>query len=306
MSAFIIDGKETANLQNVETRLGIQRFNIEHARSPHLTLLQIGALPESTKYLTAKQKLAEKLGIKVTWDHLEESISQSDLEKVIDQRNSDSGVDAILVQLPVPESINEFKLLERITPNKEVDGIHPFHLGRLVSFVSNPSNPPSVLPCTPNGVLSLIKIAKEKISGNSDLTGLNALVIGRSSLVGAPTALLLQAENMSVSTVHSKSDPNFIRDISCRMDVIVSAAGKPGLITADMIKPGAIIIDVGITYQVNKLVGDVDFDSCSKLAGAITPVPGGVGPMTMAMLMKNVLKCASLNTYDGAEVQESH
>jgi methylenetetrahydrofolate dehydrogenase (NADP+) / methenyltetrahydrofolate cyclohydrolase len=290
MTALIIDGRKLAEQSNLRTKADAESFTKETKRPPSLVMLLIGADAGSKKYLNSKKKLANSLGLDASILEFDEDTTQKDIIDQIVLLNRDSEVDAILVQLPLPSKFDEEKILCKISPKKDVDGLHPELIGRLVLTGDDSCQ----LPCTPIGILKLVLEGRRQLGESSDLSGLRAVVLGRSNLVGKPSGILLHNHNATLTQCHSKTKD--LDDIVKQADILVVATGKPNLITGDMLKPGAIVIDVGITYlDDGKIVGDCDFESCKLVAGAITPVPGGVGPMTMAMLMSNVLICANNN-----------
>ena len=247
-------------------------------RVPKLAVILVGDNPASAIYVRNKEKAAAEIGI-VSEAYRFESISQKDLLDLIGKLNADESVDGILVQLPLPDGLNEKEILQAIDPAKDADGFHPLNLGKLLI------GEPSPVACTPKGCLKLIHLAKQ------DLTGLHAVVIGRSVIVGKPMAQLLLRENCTVTTAHSKTEN--LPELCRTADIIVAAIGKPKTVKADWIKDGAIVIDVGINrLEDGKLCGDVDFDACFDKCAAITPVPKGVGPMTIAMLLDNTVEAA--------------
>ena len=277
MSAIIIDGKEVAKItyKQIKARTAALR---EQGITPGLTVIIVGENPASQTYVASKEKRALKLGWNSEVIRLPESAGQQELCEIIDRLNADESVDGILVQLPLPKHINELEVLERISPAKDVDGFHIINSGKLIAGLD------CFVPCTPKGVIKLID------STGVDIAGKNAVVIGRSLIVGKPAALLLTARNATVTLCHSKTEN--LADYTRRADIVVAAIGKPKFVTADMIKEGAVVIDVGINRVDGELCGDVDFDSVKEKAGYITPVPGGVGQMTIAMLMENTVIAA--------------
>lgn len=250
-------------------------------RAPKLAVILVGDNPASAIYVRNKEKAAAEVGVESLVYHLD-SATQEELTALIKQLNADETVDGILVQMPLPAPLNEREILQTINPAKDVDGFHPLNLGKLLI------GEPAPVACTPKGCMRLIRLAKQ------DLTGLHAVVIGRSVIVGKPMAQLLLNANCTVTTAHSKT-----RDLPalCRSaDIVVAAIGKPKTVKADWIKDGAIVIDVGINrLEDGKLCGDVDFDACFDKCAAITPVPKGVGPMTIAMLLENTVEAAELS-----------
>lgn len=250
-------------------------------RAPKLAVILVGDNPASAIYVRNKEKAAAEVGVESLVYRLD-SVTQEELTALIEQLNADETVDGILVQMPLPAPLNEQEILQTINPAKDVDGFHPLNLGKLLI------GEPAPVACTPKGCMRLIRLAKQ------DLTGLRAVVIGRSVIVGKPMAQLLLNANCTVTTAHSKT-----RDLPalCRSaDIVVAAIGKPKTVKADWIKDGAIVIDVGINrLEDGKLCGDVDFDACFDKCAAITPVPKGVGPMTIAMLLENTVEAAELS-----------
>ena len=280
--AQLIDGKKVA--QNLKDKLKIEieslksRFN----RVPGLAVVQVGNVAASSVYVKAKTKAAKEVGINVFDHHLEETTNQDKLINLINQLNIDKNINGILVQLPLPKTINEEIVLNSIIPEKDADGFHPLNVGKL--SISQKNDEKLLIPCTPYGCLLLLREL------NINLAGKNAVVIGRSNIVGKPMAQLLLKESCTVTTVHSKTIN--IENICRNADILVAAMGKPEFINKDWVKKGAIIIDVGINrVELNeyksKLVGDVLFDDVKHQVSAISPVPGGVGPMTIACLLKN-------------------
>lgn len=251
-------------------------------RTPKLAVILVGDNPASAIYVRNKEKAAAEVGVESLVYRLD-SATQEELTALIEQLNADETVDGILVQMPLPAPLNEREILQTINPAKDVDGFHPLNLGKLLI------GEPAPVACTPKGCMRLIRLAKQ------DLTGLHAVVIGRSVIVGKPMAQLLLNANCTVTTAHSKT-----RDLPalCRSaDIVVAAIGKPKTVKADWIKDGAIVIDVGINrLEDGKLCGDVDFDACFDKCAAITPVPKGVGPMTIAMLLENTVEAAERKT----------
>lgn len=250
-------------------------------RAPKLAVILVGDNPASAIYVRNKEKAAAEVGVESLVYRLD-SATQEELTALIKQLNADETVDGILVQMPLPAPLNEREILQTINPAKDVDGFHPLNLGKLLI------GEPAPVACTPKGCMRLIRLAKQ------DLTGLHAVVIGRSVIVGKPMAQLLLNANCTVTAAHSKT-----RDLPalCRSaDIVVAAIGKPKTVKADWIKDGAIVIDVGINrLEDGKLCGDVDFDACFDKCAAITPVPKGVGPMTIAMLLENTVEAAELS-----------
>ncbi|CAD1468211.1 unnamed protein product, partial [Heterotrigona itama] len=293
--AVIINGKEIANEIQNELKATVQSWINNDKRRPKLVAIKVGNDPASKVYVERKIKAANFIGIENYTIYLEENSSQQDLLKEIDYLNKDKNVDGILVQLPLPKHMNEHEVCQAIVPNKDVDGFHLQNLGSLAS------NSNGIIPATALAVKELI------IRSNIETFGKNAVVVGRSKHVGLPIALLLHADSrdeigaldMTTTICHRHTPHTELEKLTKLADLIVVAAGIPGLITKEMVKPGACIIDVGITRikidNKYKLIGDVDFESVQAVAGHITPVPGGVGPMTVVMLMKNTILAAKKN-----------
>ncbi|XP_062560953.1 bifunctional methylenetetrahydrofolate dehydrogenase/cyclohydrolase, mitochondrial isoform X2 [Armigeres subalbatus] len=292
--AKLIDGKQIAADIRMELREQIEEWMKQGHRAPHLTAILIGEDPASSTYVSNKMKAAKDVGITSKTERYGADITQEHLLKRIEELNSDESVDGILVQLPVPGHINERKVCNSVSCDKDVDGFNERNIGRLCLDMN------TLIPCTPLGVQELIKRTQIETFGK------NAVVVGRSKNVGMPIAMLLHADgrndtcamDATVTMCHRFTPPEELARFCRTADIIVTATGVPGLIKADMVKEGAAIIDVGITRVEdpvtgkNKLVGDVDFEEVRKVAGHITPVPGGVGPMTVAMLMKNTFIAA--------------
>ncbi|HCY7109172.1 TPA: bifunctional methylenetetrahydrofolate dehydrogenase/methenyltetrahydrofolate cyclohydrolase FolD [Staphylococcus aureus] len=275
MVAKILDGKQIAKdyrqgLQNQVEALKEKGF------TPKLSVILVGNDGASQSYVRSKKKAAEKNGMISEIVHLEETATEEEVLNELNRLNNDDSVSGILVQVPLPKQVSEQKILEAINPDKDVDGFHPINIGKL--YIDEQT----FVPCTPLGIMEILKHA------DIDLEGKNAVVIGRSHIVGQPVSKLLLQKNASVTILHSRSKDmaSYLKDA----DVIVSAVGKPGLVTKDVVKEGAVIIDVGNTPDENgKLKGDVDYDAVKEIAGAITPVPGGVGPLTITMVLNNTL-----------------
>jgi methylenetetrahydrofolate dehydrogenase (NADP+)/methenyltetrahydrofolate cyclohydrolase len=279
MSARIIDGKSIAALQRADIKSRLAQKTSQGGRPPGLAVVLVGENPASQVYVNSKRKACLEVGI-VSFSHdLPANTTQSDLLTLIDQLNKNPAVDGILVQLPLPVHINAQAVIERIHPDKDVDGFHPYNIGRLVLRM------PVLRPCTPRGIMALLESTGQPIRGQ------NAVVVGASNHVGRPMALELLLAGCTVTSCH-----RFTRDLQAHLsnaDIVVVAAGKPGLVKGGWIKPGAVVIDVGINREADgTLVGDVDFAEAKEIAGWITPVPGGVGPMTVATLLLNTLEAA--------------
>lgn len=278
--AHILDGKALA--QRIQTQLSEQvaQLVLTNGRPPGLAVLMVGDNPASAAYVRNKERACAKVGIASFGRHFPTNTSQKELEQEIQTLNQDERVDGILVQLPLPDHLDAVSLLHQIDPDKDVDGLHPFNLGRLVRGETG------LRSCTPLGVMRLLR------EYQIDVRGKQAVVIGRSILVGKPMALMLLEADATVTIAHSRSQN--LAELTHRADILVSAIGRSQLITADMVKPKAIVIDVGINRITDesgksRLVGDVDFDSVREIAEFITPVPGGVGAMTVAMLLHNTV-----------------
>lgn len=275
MVAKILDGKQIAK----DYRQGLQdqvEALKEKGFTPKLSVILVGNDGASQSYVRSKKKAAEKIGMISEIVHLEETATEEEVLNELNRLNNDDSVSGILVQVPLPKQVSEQKILEAINPEKDVDGFHPINIGKL--YIDEQT----FVPCTPLGIMEILKHA------DIDLEGKNAVVIGRSHIVGQPVSKLLLQKNASVTILHSRSKDmaSYLKDA----DVIVSAVGKPGLVTKDVVKEGAVIIDVGNTPDENgKLKGDVDYDAVKEIAGAIAPVPGGVGPLTITMVLNNTL-----------------
>lgn len=297
MTAQIIDGKAVAAAVRNDVKLEVAKLR-EQGLVPGLATVLVGNRPDSVSYVTSKRQACAELGIESYHHELPENVSQDELLALIKKLSADPKVHGILVQLPLPKHINEELILGAIDINKDVDGFHPINVGKL----GMKGREPLFAPCTPAGVIELLDRIGTKISGS------RAVVLGRSNIVGLPASLLLLGRDATVTICHSRTKD--IASVVCQADIVVAAIGKPKFVTADMIKPGAVVIDVGVNgipvlnpdgtpkisektgKPMQKLVGDVDFDAVKEVASAITPVPGGVGPMTIAMLMKNTLRGA--------------
>jgi methylenetetrahydrofolate dehydrogenase (NADP+) / methenyltetrahydrofolate cyclohydrolase len=275
--ANILDGKQLSAQMKAEAQVRLAHLAKHHV-SVNLTVVLVGDDPASATYVRSKERMASDIGMVGDIIRLPASISLDDVLATIDGLNADDNVDGILVQLPLPSHLPEQTVLERVSPVKDVDGFHPLTVGR------NMAGGDGVWPCTPRGILYMLKTTEMDVSGK------HAVVIGRSQIVGRPMAHLLLKEDATVTICHSKT--THLEQFTRMADILVVAAGRPQMITADYVKPGAIVIDVGINRVGGKVVGDVDFDSVSQVAGWITPVPGGVGRMTVATLMHNTIDLA--------------
>ena len=277
MTAQVLDGKILAGevLNRVRERVAALKAK---GVTPGLAVILVGNDPASEIYVRNKGRACEEIGIRGETIRMPESTTQQELEDEIERLNRDRGIHGILVQLPLPAGLDEAAALARILPEKDVDGFHRMNAGALMTGT------PGVIPCTPKGALYMIR------STGMDLNGKNAVVIGRSNIVGKPMAMLLLRENCTVTLCHSRTRD--LREHTRRADILVAAVGRAGFVTADMVKEGAVVIDVGINRVDGKVRGDVDYESVSQVASWITPVPGGVGRMTIAMLMENTAEAA--------------
>ena len=284
--AKTIDGKALSLSLKEEMRGRMETLEAEYGRRPCLAVIIVGDNPASRSYVRGKIKAAEFVGMGSILVELPSDISEADLLSKIAKLNADSGVDGILVQLPLPAHIDEDRVIDAISLEKDVDGFHPGNVAKL--WLSRPC----IVPCTPKGIMAMIDSTGEDISGKK------AVVVGRSNIVGKPVAKLLLDRNATVTIAHSRTAD--LAAVTREADILVAAVGRPEMITGDMVKPGAIVIDVGINRipcikedgsEGSRLVGDVDYASASEVAGWITPVPGGVGPMTITMLMQNTIEC---------------
>lgn len=276
MTAHIISGKELAK----KIRHNIQKQVEQLDQPPGLATVLVGDDPASHIYVRFKARACKKVGMYSRQINLPTTTTQQELQQTVNDLNNDPQIHGILVQLPLPDHLDEKPILESINPAKDVDGFHPINMGRLLAHKKG-SLDNLLLPCTPKGVIKLIA------STGLDLAGKKVVVIGRSNLVGKPVALMALYANATVTLCHSRT-ADLLQETS-QADVLISAVGSPRLVTADMIKEGAVVIDVGTNRTDDGVVGDVDFETCSKKAGWITPVPGGVGPMTIACLLENTL-----------------
>lgn len=283
MSARILQGKEFAQQFRADAGKRVEALREKYGITPGLAVIIVGSNPASQVYVRNKHKSCEELGIYSVVVEMPENTTKNDLLAKIDELNFDKRINGILVQLPLPKQIaaDEAEILNRIDPLKDVDGFHPVNVGRLVTGEEG------LVPCTPAGCLKMLELA------DIPLDGKKAVIIGRSNIVGKPMLHLLLGKNATVTICHSHTKD--LAAITREADILVAAIGQPEFVTADMVKPGATVIDVGINrITPKKLVGDVDFEAVKEVAGAITPVPGGVGLLTVAMLMQNVVKAAEL------------
>ena len=276
MTAKIIDGKKIA----AEIRKGIKDRVKKLKEKPGLAVVLVGENPASKVYVNFKEKDSKEVGFHSVTKKLHENIDEVKLIEEVDKLNQDLKIHGMIVQLPLPKHINPQLITDSILPHKDADGFTAVNMGNL--FIGNNR----IVSATPKGVMRLIE------STGVNLEGKHAVVVGRSNIVGKPISILLQQKHCTVTMCHSRSKP--LEKYTKQADILIAAVGKPRMITGGMIKPGAVVIDVGINRVEGKLVGDVDFDSAKKVAGYITPVPGGVGPMTRAMLLENTLECMAL------------
>jgi methylenetetrahydrofolate dehydrogenase (NADP+)/methenyltetrahydrofolate cyclohydrolase len=277
MQAHRIDGKVIAKQVRNDVAIYVKSLLETKKRPPGLAVVLVGADPASQVYVANKSKACEEVGVISKTFKLDAKTQQHELLSLVDELNQDPSIDGILVQLPLPAGLDAEEILERIHPHKDVDGFHPYNIGRLAQRT------PALRPCTPKGIMTMIEATKRPIKG------LDAVIVGASNIVGRPMSLELLLAGCTVTTCH-KFTKNLESHVS-RADLLVVAVGKPNFIPGDWIKPGAIVIDVGINRMDDgRLVGDVEYDTASQVAGWITPVPGGVGPMTVASLMANTLE----------------
>ena len=275
--AEIISGKQLSKEIREDVRLQVEALQEKYGTTPHLAVVLIGDDPASQSYVRAKERACKKAAINSSLYHLPKQSTEQEVLELIEKLNQDNSVHGILVQLPLPSHMDENKVIDAIAIEKDVDGFTPLnvaylHLGR-----------PATLPATPKGIMTMID------SVGIDLEGKNALVIGRSNIVGKPLAAMLLARNATVTIAHSRT--RNLKEKCLQSDIVVAAVGKPNIVTADMIKNGAVVIDVGVNRVGDKLVGDCDFEAVKEKASYITPVPGGVGPMTITSLLQNTIEC---------------
>lgn len=281
-SAQKLDGKALAQSTQSQLKQRVEQLKLKQGRAPGLAVIIVGDDPASAVYVRNKEKACEKVGITSFGQHFPSNTTQAELEAKIATLNDDSRVDGILVQLPLPDHLDAIQALYKIAPEKDVDGLHPSNLGRLVRGEKG------LRSCTPAGVMRLLASYQLSIASKK------ALVIGRSILVGKPLALMLLEANATVTTAHGKTPPEQLRELCQQADILCVAVGKPNLITADLVKPEAVVIDIGMNRIEDesgkkRLVGDVDFPQVAEVASYLTPVPGGVGPMTVTMLLENTV-----------------
>ncbi len=277
--AQIISGKELSAQLKADLKARVAGFPEKYGRVPHLVVILVGDNPASVSYVTGKAKACEAVGIRNTTLKRPADISEAELLAMIEELNRDPEVDGILVQLPLPKHICEAKVIETISKAKDVDGFHPLNVAALWQ------KQPCVLPCTPKGIIRMLKTAGVEIAGK------RAVVIGRSNIVGLPVSKLLLDENATVTVAHSRTRD--LAELTRRAEILVVAIGRPRFVTADMVSEGCVVIDVGVNRdpETGKLCGDVDYAAVEPKASVITPVPGGVGPMTIGCLMENTVEC---------------
>lgn len=275
---MVLSGKELAASLKSRMTEQVQTFTAKYGRVPALAVVLVGEDPGSVSYVAGKTKAAEEIGIRNVSIRKPADMTEQELLGIIAELNADDTIDGILVQLPLPKHIDENRIIAAIEKEKDVDGFHPLNVASLWQKQS------CTLPCTPKGIIKMLK------STGIDIAGKNAVVIGRSNIVGLPVAKLLLDENATVTVTHSRTQ--HLSEVTSRADILIVAIGKPKFVTADMVKPGAVVIDVGVNRdpQTGKLCGDVDFDACEPVCGVITKVPGGVGPMTICCLMENTIE----------------
>jgi len=288
----LLDGKKTAQDIQLEIAEKVKGLKAEGKKTPHLAAILVGGDGASLTYVNAKVKACERVGFESTLVHMDATTSEDDLLNKIDELNNDDSIDGFIVQLPLPEHIDETKVTLAVSPSKDVDGFHPENIGKMCL------NLPTFLPATPNGVLEMLK------RYNIETSGKHCVVIGRSHIVGSPMSILMARNgnpgNATVTLAHSRTIN--LKEVCASADILIAAVGKPLFVTADMVKPGAVVVDVGI-HRVEdaskksgfKLLGDVDFANVAEKCSHISPVPGGVGPMTIASLMMNTLAAIELN-----------
>lgn len=277
---MILDGKALAATLRSETAQETAQFIQQTGVTPCLAAILVGDDPASQVYVRNKEIACQKAGIKSVLHKLPAETTQEELEALIDQLNADPEISGILCQLPLPKGLNETAILDRISPDKDVDAFHPENVGRILQ------GRPRFLPCTPAGIMELIR------RNNIETKGKNAVVLGRSDIVGKPMAALLMQKGVDATVTVCHSRTSNLADVTRAAEILIVAIGKPKFVTADMVGDGAVVIDVGINRTESGLVGDVDFDAVKDKASAITPVPGGVGPLTIAMLLQNTLTAA--------------
>lgn len=277
---MILSGKDLASRLKENMRLYVKDLEEVTGTTPHLAVIIVGNNPASQSYVKGKSKACEEVGIRNTTIALSEDTTERELLQTIDELNLNPDIHGILVQLPLPSNIDEHRVMNCIAPEKDVDGFHPVNVDALYTSKHKRYG---IIPCTPKGIIHLLRDA------NVDIAGKNAVVIGRSNIVGLPISKLLLDNNATVTICHSKTKN--LKDVTSNADILIVAIGKAKFVTEDMVKPGAVVIDVGVNRVDGKLVGDVDFDTVKDKTSYITPVPGGVGPMTITCLLENTINC---------------
>lgn len=270
---ILLDGAKVANDRNLELKAKIEADVEKFHRAPGLAIILVGENPASLSYVKGKGKACKLVGINHTLYHLDESVSEKELEELIDRLNHDDAVDGMLLQLPIPKHLDDVKLINMISKDKDADGFHVINQGNLYQKRQ------TIYPATPKGIMTLLK------AYDINITGQDAVIIGRSNIVGFPVARLLMDQGATITVCHTKT-----KDLAAhtkKADIIIASAGRPELLTKDMVKPGAVVIDVGVNRVEGKLVGDVEFSGVSEIASYLSPVPKGVGPMTINALMEN-------------------
>lgn len=289
MAAEILDGKAISKQIQAETKTKVEHFVAQHGNTPVLAAVLVGEDPASQVYVRNKERACARAGIESQLHRMPSSVTTEDVLALVNQLNDDAQVNGILVQLPLPSQVDSRAVLDSVAPHKDVDAFHPYNVG-LIS-----QGRPKFLPCTPHGIVQMLKRYDIKT------TGKNVCVIGRSDIVGKPMAMMLaqkdsdlgpEMANATVTLCHSRTTD--LAQIASSADILIAAIGRPKFVTAEMIKPGAAVVDVGINRTDDGLVGDVDFEAALNVAGHLTPVPGGVGPLTVTMLLENTLKAAQL------------
>lgn len=289
MAAEILDGKGISKKIQAETKIKVEQFVVQHSRQPTLAAVLVGDDPASQVYVRNKERACARAGISSQLHRMPDSVTTEDVLALVNELNHDAQVNGILVQLPLPPQVNSRAVLDAVDPNKDVDAFHPHNVG-LIS-----QGRPRFLPCTPHGIVQMLKRC------GIETTGKQVCVIGRSDIVGKPMAMMLaqkdsdlgpEMANATVTLCHSRTRD--LASVASSADILIAAIGRPKFVTANMIKPGAAVVDVGINRTDDGLVGDVDFDAALAVAGYLTPVPGGVGPLTVTMLLENTLLAAQL------------
>lgn len=274
---MVLSGTELSKKIKEQLKEEVRNCILTYKHIPHLVVILVGDDPASQSYVKGKSKACDEVGIMNTTIRLHKDISEVELLRKIQEYNLRDDVDGILIQLPLPQHIDEHKVMNFIDPKKDVDGFHPFNIDGLYTGKT------CIKPCTPTGIIRMLKEADIEISGK------NAVVLGRSNIVGLPVAKMLLDENATVTVCHSKTKN--LKEITSKADILIVAIGRPKFVTEDMVKEGAVVIDVGVNRVDGKLYGDVDFENVESKTSVITPVPGGVGPMTITYLLENTLKC---------------